>query len=495
MPSGFWNGLVGGFMGHREARIKREQERDAGRRQMEGQVFEHLLRSEDPEMVSLALAGLIESGAPGPRKKGLAGYFGELEGGAVYPAIRQRMNETVPDTRPEPTPTGGPTPPRPGSAAMSTNVPVQPGSRPLGMPTPPIDFSQGGAAGIEAFEQQQASGEGPPPQAPIVSPPAPPPVSRFTRRGTGVPTAQEIAEYQARMPIRARIAEATTALRGIGADEDTIQQAILGIAGAPQRAASFGAVSGFAMVGPDGSLLPLSRNNQTGEMVLPDGSEVPPGAQIVKTSGTSGSTALKRNIVPDRGSPTGYMAVYTDSTGKEAYRTPTVYAPPPAYSGTVQTIDDQGVPVIAPVNRGGGTGAPLGDVNTRVESTLTQAAKGIKAAVDRMYADDQARARLTFETLPANHRDKLTAQIAQSEGQPFYDYQSVVMAANMAGVPPRQNLPQPGSIAERVRAIADEQRRRAGRAAGGPPTPPPLVTPGQIPERNLRGLPPPPPPR
>src|SRR3972149_255113 len=117
----YWTGLVSGYQGAREAEV--------ANRALPDRVFAQLLASEDKQMQELALSGLMQP--VGTRKKGLGGFFGEVESNPVISQIVAAMNEMIPDRSSAPVP-----PPRPGAAAMSTTVPVQPGGAPITPPPP-----------------------------------------------------------------------------------------------------------------------------------------------------------------------------------------------------------------------------------------------------------------------------------------------------------------------------------------------------------------------
>ncbi len=452
-------GLIEGFQARRESEIKRQQDEDALRRQGESKVFEYLLQSNDPEMRALALSGLLESAQPGKRKRGLAGYMGEIQGGQFYPQILARMNEEVPD---EPAPQGS-VPAVPGGAAMPANQPVRPGSTPIAIPSnpagleptpPPMDLGS-------ELSGQGVSGPGmlggPPP-----TPPMAPPVSKFKRRGTGVPTAEEIAEANAAAQLRGRMGATSQALHQIGAPPPMIQRALLGIAGAPPPADRM--MAGDTVVLPDGSG-PYDTLWVNGVQQLPDGRPVPPGAKVVKTGGGGGLKGVKQQ---DPGSQTGWSQVFFRPDGTEAYRVEDVppFVPPPAYGGTtvIPDPDNPTVPQVAPILRGGGTGAPLGDRPDQVPSTVQTDAQALIATVNQRIAD----ARRPGLPVRPGLRDQITAEEARKVGAPYTTWGELERAAKSTPpVTPRQKT-EGGSLAERVRQRALENRRLK---AGAPPPP------------------------
>lgn len=124
-------------------------ERDAVRRQeairdrQELSILEALTKSDDPEIASLAVAGLLDFAAPRKKKSGLAGFLGETESHPMLPQIRSLLQTPV--AKPTPmyglnvqsgVPTGEirQTPAPVGAAAQPATTPTKGG--PIGMPAP-----------------------------------------------------------------------------------------------------------------------------------------------------------------------------------------------------------------------------------------------------------------------------------------------------------------------------------------------------------------------
>lgn len=131
-------GLLSGFL-DRKGQIEQENLRQADlSRQREGQVFNALINSPDPEIQSLAVAGLLESAKPGRRKGGFGGWLGQMEQSPFLPQIQSLIQTPVRETRQvpvEPPTVQGylPTPPPGvGAAAQPTTSPTQGG--PLASP-------------------------------------------------------------------------------------------------------------------------------------------------------------------------------------------------------------------------------------------------------------------------------------------------------------------------------------------------------------------------
>jgi len=92
---GWFEGMLSGFAGRkgeREAENLRSAELASAR---EGRVYEALLSSPDPEIQSMAAAGLLESAKPGKRKGGFKGWLGEMEQNPYLPQIQQLIGTPV----------------------------------------------------------------------------------------------------------------------------------------------------------------------------------------------------------------------------------------------------------------------------------------------------------------------------------------------------------------------------------------------------------------
>jgi len=92
---GVFEGLLGGFTGRKsevEAQNRAEAERAANR---EAAIFSSLMNADDPEVRSLALAGLLDSAKPRTKKSGLRGWIGEMESSPYMPQIQSLINTPV----------------------------------------------------------------------------------------------------------------------------------------------------------------------------------------------------------------------------------------------------------------------------------------------------------------------------------------------------------------------------------------------------------------
>ena len=133
-------GLVQGF-GARKSEIEQQNLQEGLRmRQREGQILQALSASPDPEVRSLAIAGLLDSAGPAKRKSGLQGWIGQTESSPYLSQIRalsptvtreQTMTDvptqqgyipaTPPQAQPAAQPTTNPTVQGPDGAAWITD--------------------------------------------------------------------------------------------------------------------------------------------------------------------------------------------------------------------------------------------------------------------------------------------------------------------------------------------------------------------------------------
>lgn len=147
---GYIEGLLGGFTG-RQAEVRAQNRADAERSQArEDAVLQHLVNSPDPEIKSLAVAGILESANPKRKKSGLAGWLGQMQANPHLDRIRALVDSDaqaggMPETGASPE--AGVTPPvHPGGAittptagpplAQSASSPTEVGSPPPTMPQP-----------------------------------------------------------------------------------------------------------------------------------------------------------------------------------------------------------------------------------------------------------------------------------------------------------------------------------------------------------------------
>lgn len=502
----FFEGLVGGIQEARKAELQRNLDLELQNRQAADRVFSYLLASRDPQLQQLALSGLMQ---PTGKKKGLAGFLGQVESNPYMDRVLARMNEWVPADG-----GGGPTPPVPGSAAMSANAPVEPGSTPINIPNPPAppDWTQpqedpqqmaaaaaADAAGPDAMPGLAAGG------GVGVPPPTPPLESPWKRRGTSVPTAEEIAEATGLAQLKGRARAIEEMLTSAGATPDEIQDALMGLAGAPRNNRNLSAVSQFGVILPGQTEpVPVLLDQQRG-YVTAGGQPLPQGAKMVRMSGASGGAGAVTSTMQDSdetrmwliengadpaqvggGSPTGYWRVRQTPQGLLVQ--PGEYSPPPALSGTYNTLDTNNNQVVRGITRAGAPGPVLGAATTQPASDDQAAAS---ALLDEVTVELRNREAPRFNGGPRRplgpaERDTLVTELAKRSQLPYTTYQQLVQATKVA--PARQVTPSgppapPSgaatdgatveSTAERVRRRALENRQNAQQGAPqAPPAPP-----------------------
>lgn len=135
--------LLTGF--NRAAAAERDhvRQQEAIRDRQELSILEALTKSDDPEIASRAVAGLLDFAQPRKKKSGLSGFLGETESHPMLPEIRNLLNTPVARPTPEyrlnvqpglPPGEIRQAPPATGAAAQPTTTPVKGG--PMAMPTP-----------------------------------------------------------------------------------------------------------------------------------------------------------------------------------------------------------------------------------------------------------------------------------------------------------------------------------------------------------------------
>lgn len=93
-------GLLSGFAG-RKAEIESQNLAEAqASQQRESKVFEALVNSPDPEIQSMAVAGLLHSAQPNQRKSGLRGWLGEMQQSPFLPQIQSLIQQPTTTTEP-----------------------------------------------------------------------------------------------------------------------------------------------------------------------------------------------------------------------------------------------------------------------------------------------------------------------------------------------------------------------------------------------------------
>jgi hypothetical protein len=466
MPGGYWGGLVEGFQGRREGALKENYDKEVANRAMSDRVFQYLLASRDPELQQLALSGLMN---PIDKKKGFAGFMGGYESNPFISQVVGRMNEMVPEDQPAtPAPPTAPTPAAGQSGAMSTNVATEPGGY-----APQLDFAPPpGYAEQADFQGAPAPGMQTPPMGAMGGPPPPPMESKFKRRGTGVPTAEEVAEATAAAQQNGRIKTAVAQLQKAGATPEEIQDAIMGMLGAPRNQRQLSAINNWGVrLAPGGPVLPVLLDQGKQGYVMANGQPIPPTAEMVRMSGSGGGVPRTAKE-PDPSSSTGWSRVFYDTaTGAELYRVDdTPFVPPPAYTGTTTIADPANptVPVRAPILRSGGTGAPLGDDPTLVESQTQVDAQALQKAVDAQLTLAMSGAMGRLRQITPQQRDQVVQDLAKAQNLPYQTYDDLVRAATSTPPVSARQKAEGGTMADKVR-----QRALQNRQGGGAPAPPP----------------------
>lgn len=488
MPD-YWTGLVSGFQDRREKAMLDNYAKELQNRQAADRVFQHLLTSRDPVIQEMALAGLMN---PVNKKKGFAGFMGEYESNPVLGQIVGAMNEMIPDT------SGAPIPPaRPGSAAMSTNQPVRAGSAPIpegagGLPgiplppeQPPISDTSSGVTAAMPPDQEVMGGGG------VPFPPGPPQTieSPLKRRGTGVPTAEEIAEMQARIPLETRIGMAQQYLNA----EDA-QRATMGILGAPQRVPVPSAMTQWG-VRINGVVQPVIFDPENRQFVMSGGQPLPPGAEMVRMGG--GGSVPRRAKEPDPSSPTGWSAVFYDTgSGEELYRVPDTPYVAPA-EGTTTILDQNNNPTVVTtprVGQGGGGQVVGGAPNPQPSVGQSDAQALLSIIRQRIQAGERPQFGMP-RTMTPQQKDQIVLDEATRAGLPYQTLFEVEQAARVPSarqVAPQPNAPPspgpavrpPSSLADRIRQRALQNRTGGGGETGAGTVQPPPARPTTPPARS-----------
>lgn len=518
MPgSPFYSGLFEGFNTRRQKEYDTNLAAEAKAREAEAEIYKTLLlHSTDQKIQALAMAGLGESARPSSRMKGLRGFMGEVQAGEMYPQILAAMEEQVPDTQAAP-------PATPQSAALPSTTPVHGGEMGAAAPTFQAPMPQApeditAALGMGAPESSFGAPAGPAPGAPQAGMVGQPPPEHPThRRGTGIPTAEEVAEMQARVATQTKIKVATEELTRAGATPDEIQRTIMGMLGAPQNNRMFAAPT-FAVIDPQtNEPTPVSFDYSTGKYAFTDGTPVPRGAKFVRMAGgASGSLTSTAKDSPEmrqwllqngadpkdiaNGSPTGYWR-YQQRLDGSMMVGPGEWSPQSSTIGTVQAYDANGNPTVYTVPRvGGPPGLPnvIGGAITGQPTEEQSNAQALLAEIEKIVTSIE-----TPEFLGAprtqvspQQRDQIARQRAAAAGLPYTTYYEVQQASRRQRRPsPTPTTPKPAGVpggggsalsqADQVRQRALEIMKQKGGAAP-PPVPPPPPAPAPAPER-IRG--------
>lgn len=482
-------GVLEGFQERRDKEFERNVANDRFQRQQEGEIYKLLLSSRDPQMHALAMTGLLESARPGQKAKGLRGFMGEVQNSQHYAKVLDLMNSFVPqepEQGPEPpAPGGGPMGPAPGSAAMSQTSPVHPGSAPIQVQAnpqgevamPPAGGMAGGGgggsptagSGLPAGPTNIGGAPGPsgPPPLPATSLTPLAFQSQFKRRGTGIPTAEEVAEWTELSRRRAIDQSLLETAAKIGLSPGDTQAFVMGAHGSPQRSQMGGRIG--PMVTFEGAAGPQATILRNGVLYMEDGeTPVPQPYQVVPTPKApgGGSAGLKRDVIEDPNSPTGRTAVYNTAT--PGMRVPGIaFTPPPATTGAGTILDANGVPVTASRDRDGNI-IPGPDAPSFAPSQEAQIAKSLREAVDAEIKLLQKSKVGGAFGISAARRNQIVQEKAKAQGLGYQTYDQLLQAEGKPKVPAREATQ--GSSVDGVLKILQQQEM--GAPAGGPPPTP-----------------------
>lgn len=408
---------------------QREWDADQADHRNEFEILKLMAERGSPEIQGIAGAALLElaSGSAGRRvrKGGLRGFLGETQKSPYLDQVKQAIEQAQITAPPAP------------RASLPAGSPVEPGKPGIQAPPPPpmspdpyvtsrpeITQQVDGMRTLTPPEDnlamiQQASPVLSGQAQPAMAPP-PPPKPAYTRL---FPTAAEIAQQQAEGALQGRINAMTGALQQAGAGQDLQQQALLGLAGAPQRRPL--AVQAMIFTLKDGSEVVgvFDPNTQTYEV---DGQPIDP--QLVVNARKPSSTAPRPPSTQFITGPDGTVREFEKGGGGEIANYGKVgkpQAPPPAMSGTVVLGPD------APEGEGvyerprsGGVGARLGDRPPQA-GVKTQEQKQYEVWLGQVNEEIKARGKnqLTGRTtlLTPQQKDEIAQRVTGQRGMTYND--------------------------------------------------------------------------
>jgi len=158
--------MISGYSGRRDEHLDRQLRLAEQQNQRESRIYEALINSPDPEIKSAAITGLLTSTQAPKKRKGFAGWMGEMEANPAYAHIQELINTPTQTSTEEPTGFGLPSrqtvgisdlppsgkPGSPGSLALPETSPTQVGSpppapmQPIGSPEAQLDSQFGASA-------------------------------------------------------------------------------------------------------------------------------------------------------------------------------------------------------------------------------------------------------------------------------------------------------------------------------------------------------------
>jgi hypothetical protein len=145
---GWLEGLLSGYQDRSHTIAEQKMQEAMLANQREASIYNTLLNSDDPEIKSMAAAGIFQSGQARRRRGGLQGWMGEVQKNPIYPRLQEYFQTpkekittapmtTLPSTQSSgylSTPPGGQ-----GSMAMPATSPTQAGAPPPAPPSPAPD--------------------------------------------------------------------------------------------------------------------------------------------------------------------------------------------------------------------------------------------------------------------------------------------------------------------------------------------------------------------
>lgn len=415
--SGFTRGIAQGLQQTREEN-QRRSERENDR---EFRLLDALAKSDDPEIASMALAGMLDH-QTGKPAKGLRGFLGEMQGHPALPTIQQliRSGKQVPDADPtsqttSQAPTAFPeqtlasaqtvggvaTPAGQTPAAMSRSSAVTPGAPPLRM-------------GFHTVPRQVFL------------------------------TPEERAGREAEATVTGKLSAFRAGMRQAKTPEE--QELVRNLSGGPRRTASYKPVTLELDNGDGTTSMTAGYFDQAGGGYYDDAyTPLSNVKRIVPNTGgsTNPNAGLRGVKVKDPTSPTGWSQEYHHPDGSVAYvvKGATPYTPPPAFSGTTTIEDpDSGDATVSGIPRGGGAPVPLGTrpAPAGAPSTDQALAQGVIQAIDKAIADS----RIPGVPLTPGMRERLVKQFNDRYGKTWTYEQWAAQAkiptpaAGVSGGPP-----------------------------------------------------------
>ncbi len=473
-------GLFGGLNERRQQETAASRAEEDRLSSLETNLLMQLAQGDDPEIATMAGAGLLEIIAGNgkvQKAKGLRGFLGEVSRSSYLPGIK-----SVLDSRRATTP---PTPGAPGGAALPPGSPVEP-------------KAQGAAASLPPMPATSMAGLGLPPEMPSVAraglglpastaaagspggvaPPGPPGLGALGSPGSMpsppenpaqksarlFPSAAETAQQQAMSGLMAKYQAALSALEAAKGNPRA-EDLVMGINGVPPAQLRPTSVN-VDHIDPNTGVLTTSVGviNNNGAVMVDGIGRVQPVGDVrpINQRARQPIKSRRQRLNPD-GTPSGvYDEVLIDpDTGEETVIPAGMPVnAPPAYSGTVELGDGR----IGGIPRGGlppGTTPPiLGRENPPQPSTRTPAATTTTTAREAKayYATLQARVKSQLATmrdplgeplkaLPVDQLDALTKEVTRGR---YATYESLqrgmqgldVAASAAGGGPPAFGSPE-----------------------------------------------------